>query len=81
MESGLSGVLPEIESKEHKPRRVSPTSAETVITLTAKPKAVGSAGRVARGASDERHIAPLQRDPVERCVALHTNVDDTICSP
>src|SRR5262245_20920510 len=35
----------------------------------------------ARDARDERHIAPLQLDVIERCVALWTNPGDVVLDP
>lgn len=37
--------------------------------------------RVARDAADERHIAPLQLDFIERCVRLWSNRGETVLSP
>jgi DNA modification methylase len=37
--------------------------------------------RVAREAADERHIAPLQLDFIERCVRLWSNRGETVLSP
>lgn len=37
--------------------------------------------RVARGDRDERHIAALQLDLIERCVRLWSNRDDLVLSP
>lgn len=37
--------------------------------------------RVARDAADERHIAPLQLDFIERCVRLWSNPGETVLSP
>lgn len=37
--------------------------------------------KVARGDADERHVAPLQLDFIERCVALYSNAGDTVMSP
>jgi len=36
---------------------------------------------VAREARDDKHIAPLQLETVERCVRLWSNPGDLICSP
>jgi DNA modification methylase len=38
-------------------------------------------GRVARESADERHIAPLQLDFIERCVRLYSNKGETVLSP
>jgi DNA modification methylase len=37
--------------------------------------------RVAREAADERHIAPLQLDFIERCVRLWSNKGETVLTP
>lgn len=37
--------------------------------------------RVAKEAADERHIAPLQLDFIERCVRLWSNPGETVLSP
>lgn len=37
--------------------------------------------RVARDSADERHIAPLQLDFIERCVRLWSNKGETVLSP
>ena len=37
--------------------------------------------RVARSDKDERHIAPLQLETIERCIRLWSNKGDTILSP
>jgi len=37
--------------------------------------------RVARDAADERHIAPLQLDFIERCVRLWSNPGETVLTP
>lgn len=38
-------------------------------------------GRIARDKNDERHIAPLQLDLIERCIDLWSAKDDLIFSP
>lgn len=38
-------------------------------------------GRVARDHQDEKHIAPLQLDFIERCVRLWSNEGETVLSP
>ena len=37
--------------------------------------------RVAREAADERHIAPLQLDFIERCARLFSNRGETVLTP
>ena len=37
--------------------------------------------RVAREDADERHIAPLQLDFIERCIRLWSNRGETVLSP
>jgi hypothetical protein len=37
--------------------------------------------RPAKEQGDERHVAPLQLDFIERCVALYSNPDDVVYSP
>ena len=37
--------------------------------------------RTARESADERHIAPLQLDLIERCVRLWSNAGETVASP
>lgn len=37
--------------------------------------------RSAREPNDERHIAPLQLDVIERCIQLWTNANDVVLSP
>jgi DNA modification methylase len=35
----------------------------------------------ARGTDDEKHIAPLQLETVERCIKLYSNPDETVLTP
>ena len=37
--------------------------------------------RIARDDKDERHLCPLQLDPIERCIRLWSNAGDTVLSP